>query len=80
MTQVLVGDSTDNYRGLPGAGPTFAETILEGLESPESMWGADVEAYRGKGFTEEDALVQARCARLLQTEDYRNGKVILWVP
>jgi len=78
MTQVLVGDSTDNYKGLPGCGPKHAENILEHLKTEKELWEAVLKAYKSKGLTVEDALVQARCARILQTQDYKNGEVILW--
>ena len=95
MTQTLVGDSTDNYPGLKGVGPKTAQKILEkpstkvyawmdgkspGYES--AMWFEVVAAFEKRGFTAEDALVQARCARILQAEDwdFENDRVILWTP
>jgi DNA polymerase-1 len=76
LYQTLIGDSTDGYTGLPGCGPKSAEKIL----NAECSWEAVVAAYETKGLTEEDALLQARVARILRTEDY-DGKVIkLWSP
>ena len=37
-------------------------------------------AYVGKGYTEEDALVQARVARILREGDYSDGVINLWSP
>lgn len=91
MFQTLVGDSTDNFPGLPGAGPKGAERILEpmrkleGYEGPyvrSEVWKMVVAAYEKKGLTAADALVQARCARILQAEDwdFETNTVRLWTP
>jgi DNA polymerase-1 len=78
MYQTLTGDATDGYPGLPGCGPKGAEKVLE----DDPSWEAVVEAYIKKGLTEEDALTQARCARILRAEDYdfKNKEVRLWLP
>jgi hypothetical protein len=39
-----------------------------------------VSAYVDKGYTEEDALVQARVARILREGDYGAGVINLWSP
>jgi DNA polymerase-1 len=77
LYQTLTGDATDGYPGLPGCGPKGAEKVLE-----EPTWAAVVAAYEKKGLTEEDALIQARCARILRAEDYDFTKkeVKLWLP
>lgn len=79
-TQVLTGDQTDGYPGCPGIGPVKAEKILAAAGG--DPWKAIVEAYAAKGLTEEDALVQARVARILRSTDYNNKKkeVKLWTP
>jgi DNA polymerase-1 len=79
--QTLTGDSTDGYCGLPGCGPVGAEKILAG-HRPDQAWGAIVAAYERKGLTEEDALVQARCARILRHGEYnhKTKEVTLWMP
>lgn len=78
-TQTLTGDPTDNYKGCPGIGKVRAEKILS---EAEDKWAAIVETYESKGLTEEDALVQARCARICRAADYdfKGRKVILWSP
>jgi DNA polymerase-1 len=84
LTQVLTGDSTDGYVGLKGIGPKKADKILGG--NPNStllaLWGKIVAAYRDAGQTEDDALVQARVARILRNDDYDRltKEVILWHP
>lgn len=83
FTQVITGDATDNYPGLPGAGEAKARKILEGLDLEDELecWEAIVKAYESSGFTEEDALIQARVARILRAGDYsKKTGVRLWNP
>lgn len=93
MVQTLTGDTTDGYAGCPGVGPVGAEKILQkALEegtpwaNPQQLkeiyWKHVVAAYNKAGFGEEEALVQARVARILRAEDYDDiqKKVILWTP
>jgi len=73
-TQVLTGDPTDGYQGLPGVGPAKAKGILEGCESPEDYWAAIVIAYLRHGYTIQDARQQAQLAYILHpwdTYEYR---------
>lgn len=81
-TQCLTGDAVDGYPGCPKVGAVKAAKALEGLYDERDMWTAVVEIYESKGLTEEDALVQARCARILRHTDYdaKNKKVKLWTP
>ena len=83
-TQILTGDATDNYKGLPGVGPAKAKKILAEVEGgdPTDVWKAIVEAYEAKGLPEEEALLQARMARILRWEDWDEDKqeVRLWEP
>lgn len=76
--QTLTGDSVDNYPGCPGIGPVKADKLLGG----GGGWKAIVTAYEKAGLTEEDALVQARLARILQHSDWdtEQGEPILWTP
>ena len=75
--QCLTGDTTDNYPGLKGTGPVGA---LKLLEAKGYSWKSVVECYEKAGQTEEDALIQARCARILRASDWDKDKqeVILW--
>lgn len=77
--QVLKGDPTDGYSGCPGIGEVRAEKILSEADDP---WEAIVAAYERKGLTEDDAITQARLARILRKEDYdfKKGEPILWTP
>ncbi|MCQ4158770.1 hypothetical protein NON00_02360 [Roseomonas sp. GC11] len=80
MTQTLMGDPTDGYKGCPGIGPKKAAAILEAAEG--DYWPAVVAAFEAKGLTEEDALVQARVARMCRVSDYdfTAKQVRLWNP
>jgi DNA polymerase-1 len=78
LTQTLTGDPTDGYDGCPGCGPVKAGRILD----KDCSWAAVVAAYEKAGFSEEEALVQARVARICRAEDYDFTKkqVRLWTP
>ena len=77
--QCLSGDQTDGYGGVPGIGVKRAETLFnkEGYS-----WNTIVNAFKSKGLTEEDALLNARLARILTIDDYdtEKQKIRLWTP
>ena len=77
LYQTLVGDSTDNYKGCPGVGPKKAADILK-----IPSWSRVVTAFEKAGLTSDEALVQARVARILRANEYNfeTGEVILWEP
>ena len=79
LIQCLSGDQTDGYGGVPGIGVKRAETLFnkEGYS-----WKTAVKAFTDKGLTEEDALLNARLAKILTIDDYDTTKqeVILWTP
>lgn len=81
LMQTLTGDRVDGYAGLLGCGPKKAFKILYGLEAKD-RWPALVAAYEKGGLTEDDALKQARLARILRAGEYTKttGKVKLWKP
>jgi DNA polymerase-1 len=76
--QALTGDATDGYKGLSGVGIKKAEAIL----GARPHWGAVEDAYVKAGYTKEEALTQARLARILRTQDwdYEKREVKLWTP
>lgn len=75
--QTLVGDITDNYKGCPKVGEVGAKKILD----KDCSWSAVVAAYEKAGLSEEEALVQARVARILRFEDVDEDlRPILWTP
>lgn len=80
MYQTLVGDPTDGYGGCPGIGPVRANKILDDADG--DLWSAVVAAYTKAGLTEDDALRQARLARILQLNDInpKTKEPILWKP
>lgn len=87
LYQTLVGDAVDNYAGCPGVGPVAAKKILTAKEedmffSVPEMWKRVVAAFDKAGLGEEEALVQARVARICRASDYdfKTKKVKLWTP
>lgn len=82
MLQTLTGDAVDGYGGCPGVGPVKAAKILHGLSDHKEMWPKVLAAFELVGQGEEEALVQARMARILHASDYdfKNKKVKLWEP
>ena len=79
LIQTLAGDQTDGYSGVPGIGVKRAETLFnkEGYN-----WSTVVKAFEDKGLTEDDALLNARLARILTVEDYdsKRKEPKLWTP
>lgn len=82
MYQTLIGDKTDGYSGCFGVGDKTARKLLGdiGSKSLREMWKIVVETYIKNGFTREDALLNARMARILRAEDYnfKTKEVKLW--
>lgn len=78
LLQTLTGDTTDGYTGCPGVGP---KTAIKALEE-ECSWDRVMDLYLKKGLTKDDALVQARVARILRASDYnfKKKEPILWTP
>ena len=79
LIQTMAGDNTDGYSGVPGIGVKKAEKIFD---EKGYTWKAVVETFQEKEMTEEDALVNARLARILTTNAYDHEKrePILWQP
>ncbi len=75
--QWLKGDPTDGYPGIKGVGEVAAQKLLR-LYSDDPVT-AILTKYRDMGKTYEEALQQARCARILRAEDWDDG-LILWNP
>lgn len=80
--QVLVGDNVDGYKGCPGVGPKKAESILSDCDTIRVAWPRIVKAYEDAGLTKEDAITQARMARILRYGEYNfeTEAVNLWKP
>ena len=79
LIQSLAGDPTDGYSGCPGIGVKRASDILNKHADP---WPAVCKAYNDKGLSDDDALLNARLAKILQHEDYDydRQRPILWSP
>jgi len=85
LYQTLIGDTADGYKGCPGIGPKKAEVILAPenlLDAGLSPWAAVLGCYARAGLTDEDALRQARLARILRWSDWDSKKKepLLWSP
>jgi len=79
MIQTLTGDTTDGYKGCPGIGAVNAAKIVT---KAGTRWENVRLAFLKAGLTEDDALLQARLARILRYEDWdaTNQSPILWTP
>lgn len=79
LTQTLTGDPTDGYKGCPGIGEVKAKAILA---KPGDRWENVRQAFLKAGLTEEDAILQARLARILRHEDWdpKAKQPRLWSP
>ena len=79
LIQSISGDQTDGYGGVPGIGVKRAEALF--TEKGYS-WRTVVNAFTDKDLSEEDALVNARLAKILTKDDYdfKKKRPILWSP
>lgn len=91
LYQTLMGDPVDEYKGCPRIGQVKAARILPTPtleDSPESYLSAAwasvyrtyLTAYGAPDKAQDAAVAQARAARILHADDYRNGQVRLWHP
>ena len=72
--QVLTGDSTDGYKGIPGVGPKKADKILGAYrddklklheQEQEYAWACH-EAYKAKDISDKDYHAQVAVAQILR--------------
>ena len=79
LIQTLSGDPTDGYSGCPGIGVKRATELLD---KNENQWEAVCKAYRDRGLSDDDALLNARLAKILRNENYDHDRnqPILWNP
>ena len=82
MIQTLTGDKTDNYDGIEGVGIKTAEKLIQKYTnvSHKDLWKIVQGIYKDKGYTEAEALQQARVAHICRHGDYnkKTGEVKLW--
>ena len=72
--QLLIGDKTDGYSGLPKVGPATADKmILDGITIDEIA-----EKYVEVGLGLEGFETVYNCAKILGKEDYRDGIIKLY--
>jgi DNA polymerase-1 len=79
LVQSCSGDQTDGYSGCPGIGVKRATTIFE---NKGYSWETVVDIFKEKDLTEDDALLNARLARILTVDDYDfdKRKPLSWTP
>lgn len=79
LIQALAGDPTDGYPGCPGIGVKRAADLIDKHDFP---WEAVCQAFRERGLSDDDALLNARLAKILQATDYDFIELapILWTP
>ena len=79
LIQSLAGDQTDGYSGVPGIGVKRAEALFN---EHGYSWKTVLKAFTDKDLTEDDALVNARLAKILTSDDYdfERKRPILWSP
>lgn len=96
MWQTLTGDTVDGYRGCPGCGTKGATQCLPGVGARlDQLWHAVVQRYQDAwrkpkqrekfitGHPEDEALMNARAARILRSwdeYDVDSEEVKLWRP
>tara|TARA_R100001509_G_scaffold33402_1_gene17647 strand:- start:3116 stop:3859 length:744 start_codon:yes stop_codon:yes gene_type:complete len=78
LMQSVAGDPVDGYSGCPGIGPVRAERMLKDCPN----WQGVVKIYESKSLSSDDALLQARVARILRYGEYdlMTETVKLWSP
>lgn len=67
--QTLMGDTSDNIKGLRGVGPAKAQKIINGCLTKAEMWQAVINAYVSQGRTEEDALLNMNLVNMHLLKD-----------
>lgn len=84
MMQTLIGDAVDGYKGCPGIGEKKALDIIKAAEpkTPEGLWAAVLKTFVTKKRTLDEAVAEARMARILQSCDYNpdTQEIRLWHP
>ena len=82
MLQVLTGDKVDGYDGIDGVGIKTAEKLIKKYTNVSllDLWKIVKGIYKDKGYSEKEALQQARVAHILRHGEYnkKTGKVKLW--
>ncbi len=79
LIQTCAGDQTDGYGGISGIGVKRAVSLFE---EKGYSWKTVVDTFIEKGHSEEEALINARLARILTADDYdfKRKQPKLWSP
>lgn len=79
LTQTMSGDATDGYPGIPGIGLKRADALLT---KNGYTWDTVLNAFKDAGLSEDDALRNARLAKILTNDDFDPSlqKPRLWTP
>tara|TARA_R100001082_G_scaffold22865_1_gene11088 strand:+ start:329 stop:1108 length:780 start_codon:yes stop_codon:yes gene_type:complete len=79
LIQSMAGDQTDGYSGVPGIGVKRAESLFK---EKGYNWKTVVETFEEKDLSEDEALINARLAKILTKDDYdfKEKRPILWSP
>lgn len=93
MQQTLSGDPTDEYKGANGVGEKTASDLLDNTQLhafyndgktsyQRRLWLIVKSAFEGRGQEADEALMNARLARILRNGDYNQStnKIKLWSP
>jgi DNA polymerase-1 len=80
--QVIIGDSSDGYKGFKGVGPKGAVKFIAELPALHDAWYNLLELGKKKGHNEDYILSQARLAHILTYGDFdfNTNTVKLWEP
>ena len=71
LYQVMIGDSSDGYKGIKGIGPKKAMAFIKKHEKALlNIWEPLVELAEKQGHDEDYLIQQARLAHILQAPDY----------
>ncbi len=94
LMQTMIGDTIDNYKGIPGIGPVKARCILlNAVAQGDKPWEAVLRAFKRVDKSKcvhdngwDEFIMNARCAYILQADDIGqnpiNGQlsIRLWAP
>lgn len=82
--QILTGDTTDNYKGIPGCGPVGAKKILSECfnEHEAELSGRVLSAYLKANLSKEYLIQMCQCAKILTVNEWdaKNKTFKLWNP
>jgi DNA polymerase-1 len=81
--QVIIGDSSDGYKGINKVGPVGAKRFLNRHKKALfGIWAPLVELAEKQGHNEDYLLSQARMAHILQDGDFdfKTKEIRLWQP